>query len=251
MREVYVSMRIIAVALAVVALLQPVTAQVELPSTSDRAVLDRARVLKKPVYPAEARNAGLVGTVVVRVIVSPDGEVVSARAVAGPEGLRAAAIKAVQSWEFSATDAPDTLAGLLLFRFASGEQYAAIVGVREQELAVAPDASPPTRAPEPAAPPVKATPPPPPAPVVQRIADLTSRAKRKVPPDYPSAARRARVEGLVVVELEVDEEGRVTSARAVSGNALLRDAAIAAARKWTFESEGKRAIGTIAFNFRM
>jgi TonB family protein len=224
--------------------------QVEIPSTSDRAVLDRARVLKKPGYPAEARNAGLVGTVAVRVILGPDGDVVSARAIAGPDGLRAPTVKAVQGWEFARTESPDTLSGILIFQFAAGEDYATIVGVREQELAVAPGAvaTPrPVEAPKPAP---ASKPAPPPQPAVQRIADLTSRATRRVPPEYPAAARRAYVEGLVVVEVEVDERGRVVGARALSGNAMLRDAAVRAAREWTFEPAETRVLGTIAFNFR-
>ena len=44
----------------------------------------------------------------------------------------------------------------------------------------------------------------------------------------------ARITGSVVVEVTVDEGGAVTSARAISGHPLLRDAAVSAARQWQF-----------------
>src|SRR5262249_11447562 len=91
--------------------------QPALPKTSDKVVLDRARVLKRPVYPDDARGDGLDGTVAVRLLLSPDGQVISARAVSGPEPLREAAAKAAEAWEFASTELPDNVVGFLLFRF--------------------------------------------------------------------------------------------------------------------------------------
>jgi protein O-GlcNAc transferase len=48
-------------------------------------------------------------------------------------------------------------------------------------------------------------------------------------PAYPAFARANRIAGRVTVQLEIDTEGKVTSARAVSGPAELRAAAEAAA----------------------
>ena len=69
-------------------------------------------------------------------------------------------------------------------------------------------------------------------------------------------AKAARISGSVVVEVTVDEEGRVIAARAISGHPLLKDAAVSAARRWTFAStklEGiaVKVIGTITFNFHL
>jgi len=47
-------------------------------------------------------------------------------------------------------------------------------------------------------------------------------------------ARAAKASGPVVVQVTVDENGKVTSAKAVSGHPLLRPAAEAAARQATF-----------------
>ena len=52
---------------------------------------------------------------------------------------------------------------------------------------------------------------------------------RFVNPEYPELAIRAGVEGVVLVNLLVDTEGRIVKAVAVSGPPILRDAAVAAA----------------------
>lgn len=83
---------------------------------------------------------------------------------------------------------------------------------------------------------------------------LQAVAQKRVEPIYPPLAKAAQVSGSVVVEVTVDEEGNVISARAVSGHPLLKDAAIAAAQAWTFaptELQGVRVkvIGTITFDF--
>lgn len=84
---------------------------------------------------------------------------------------------------------------------------------------------------------------------------LRGKAIRKPQPSYPGMAKAAGVEGAVAVEVTVDESGTVYSARAISGHPLLRDAAVTAARGWTFKPtlrQGKRVmvIGTITFDFR-
>lgn len=83
---------------------------------------------------------------------------------------------------------------------------------------------------------------------------LQGSATRRVTPAYPPLAKAARVSGAVVVEVTVDEEGNVMSARAVSGHPLLKDASVAAARGWKFKpttlgGEPVKVIGTITFNF--
>jgi protein TonB len=77
-----------------------------------------------------------------------------------------------------------------------------------------------------------------------------------VQPNYPPLAKAARVAGAVVVEVTVDEDGGVISARAVSGHPLLKDAAVAAARAWRFtptqlSGVPVKVIGTITFNFTL
>jgi TonB family protein len=83
---------------------------------------------------------------------------------------------------------------------------------------------------------------------------LNSRAVNLPKPVYPATAKQVGASGSVVVRVIVDEEGNVVSAKAVSGHALLRPAAEAAAiqAKFTpFVLEGKltKASGLILYNF--
>lgn len=54
------------------------------------------------------------------------------------------------------------------------------------------------------------------------------------PPIYPESAKRMRTQGVVTVEVILDETGKVVSANASSGPAILRDAAVQAALKARF-----------------
>lgn len=65
---------------------------------------------------------------------------------------------------------------------------------------------------------------------------IAARATYKEKAVLPDAARAAGVAGDVVVEIVVDERGKVVEARVVSGHPLLRDAALEAARKWRFRA---------------
>jgi len=95
--------------------------------------------------------------------------------------------------------------------------------------------------------------PPPDAPPMQ--GGLGAAVKR-VEPVYPEAAKAAGAEGPVSVQIIIDEQGNVTSARAVSGNPLLQAAAVDAARQWVFKPAGgtgraAKVSGSISFNFRL
>lgn len=63
---------------------------------------------------------------------------------------------------------------------------------------------------------------------------LNSNALSLPAPYYPDAAKRMRMMGTVVVEVVIDESGKVISAQASSGPQILRDAAVQAALKAKF-----------------
>jgi len=73
--------------------------------------------------------------------------------------------------------------------------------------------------------------PPAPRPLLKPVSGgvLNGRALSLPTPVYPDVARRMRTEGVVQVEVVVDENGKVVSARALSGPGMLRDAAVKAA----------------------
>ncbi len=83
---------------------------------------------------------------------------------------------------------------------------------------------------------------------------LNGRALSLPLPAYPEHAVRMRAGGKVTVEVTIDEGGNVIAARAVSGHALLRDAAVAAARRARFSptlisGQPVQVAGVINYNF--
>jgi TonB family protein len=82
-----------------------------------------------------------------------------------------------------------------------------------------------------------------------------SLAIKMTTPYYPPIARNMNAEGQVVVEVEIDEEGNVTSAKATSGHNLLRASAEEAALKSRFKPAivngvPVKAVGQIIYNFK-
>ena len=73
-------------------------------------------------------------------------------------------------------------------------------------------------------------------------------------PSYPEVARRMRSEGVVQVEVIVDENGKVISVHVTSGPAMLRDAAVQAAYRARFSptklsGQPVKVSGVINYNF--
>jgi|WetSurSiteA1Bulk_404760.scaffolds.fasta_scaffold13960_3 TonB family protein len=61
-----------------------------------------------------------------------------------------------------------------------------------------------------------------------------SKLIRRVEPVYPELAKRARVEGRVLLVVTVDEEGNVSEIRVIAGHPLLVEAALGAVRQWKY-----------------
>jgi TonB family protein len=83
---------------------------------------------------------------------------------------------------------------------------------------------------------------------------LNGKAVSKPAPAYPASLAAAGIRGTVVVQLTVDEGGSVTTAEAISGPALLRDAAEAAAREARFSptflsGQPVKVSGVVTYNF--
>lgn len=86
------------------------------------------------------------------------------------------------------------------------------------------------------------------------IGVMNSRAKELRRPAYPPIAKQMGAAGQVVVQISIDEQGNVIAAKALTGPALLRNPAEAAARQSSFNpvKVGDRAIratGTVVYNF--
>jgi protein TonB len=101
-------------------------------------------------------------------------------------------------------------------------------------------------------------PPPPPAPTPPRApisgGVLNGKAISLPKPAYPPIARQAHASGTVVVQVTIDENGSVISARAVSGHPLLQAVAVNAARNARFSptklsGQPVKVTGVITYNF--
>ena len=152
-----------------------------------------------PPAPAEARAKGISGTVVVEILVDTNGRVVDAKAIQGPEVLRPAAV----AW------AKD-------FRFVPAKLNGNPVKARLRltvSIVVHPKQPP--------------------------IQDFDSShikvTYRPEAPAYPAEAKAKGITGTVIVEVLVDRDGRVESAKPVEGPEELRATAVAYASAWKFK----------------
>jgi protein TonB len=71
-------------------------------------------------------------------------------------------------------------------------------------------------------------------PVPVRDFDRPPRLLRQVPPRYPEEAFGKKIQGTVMLEIVIDEYGKVTGARVIRSVPLLDAAALETVRKWTF-----------------
>jgi TonB family protein len=101
-------------------------------------------------------------------------------------------------------------------------------------------------------------PPPAPRPLLKPVSGgvLNGMALSLPAPSYPDTARRMRQAGLVQVEVVVDENGKVISARALSGPGTLRDVAVEAAYRARFSptklsGQSVKVTGQINYNFTL
>ena len=92
-------------------------------------------------------------------------------------------------------------------------------------------------------------------PILRISEEVLRKAAVDLPvPQYPADAELARASGSIQVELIIDQNGVVTTARAISGNPILFDAATSAARKArflmsAFSDHPTRAYSVLTYNF--
>jgi TonB family protein len=164
------------------------------------AVVAGPRVIRqtKPVYPLEAKQAGITGVVVLDAMIAPDGAVRGVRVVSGPPVLADEAVKAVSQWVYE----PVTVDGrpvaahtrvTLTFGVAGAvaieDSVGGVNGLRPIEMAR---------------------------------------------PAYPPQAKAERISGVVRLRATVGEDGAIHSLAAVSGPAILVEAALEAVRQWKY-----------------
>ena len=87
-----------------------------------------------------------------------------------------------------------------------------------------------------------AAPPPPPPPKVEVPHRINvggnvqaARAISRPNPVYPQLARQARIQGVVKLEAVIDETGKITDLKVISGHPLLVQAALDAVKQWRYQ----------------
>jgi protein TonB len=85
------------------------------------------------------------------------------------------------------------------------------------------------------------------APILVASDVAASHLVSSVEPIYPGPAREARIQGYVILQIEVDPSGKVSNVRVVRGHPMLTSPAVASVRGWKytpFSSDGKPVTAT-------
>jgi len=77
-----------------------------------------------------------------------------------------------------------------------------------------------------------------------------------VDPVYPALAKQAKIQGVVVLETEISQEGKVENLRVMTGHPLLIQAAIEAVKQWEYRpvmlnGEAVGVVSTVTLNFAL
>ena len=66
-------------------------------------------------------------------------------------------------------------------------------------------------------------------------AQMADQIVKKIAPVYPAEARRARIQGTVVLQAQISKDGSIQNLQLVSGHPMLAPAAIEAVRQWKYK----------------
>jgi TonB family protein len=201
-----------------------------------------------PVYPPEAKQAHVQGTVTLKVQVGRTGDVTEVKLISGLPMLAPAAIEAVKQWKYKpyllngeAVNVETTVT--VNFKLADETQTGVVgdaTGNTGANGGVIPvDLGKPGRTAVPQR-----------ARVSQSVAE--GLLIHKVRPEHPGDAARTR--GIVLLSATIDKEGNVANLRLISGHPMLAPAAIEAVRQWKFRPYllNRKAVEietTVAVNF--
>ena len=212
------------------------TAQKREPIKVGREIADSKLIRRvEPVYPDLALRARVQGLVILTATINEEGFVSGVKVVSGNPLLREAAIDAVKQWHYSPTllngEPVPVVATVTVVFSLKGDDGAT---VQDSMEAAAPKREP------------------------IRIGGNVAESKliRRVEPIYPDLALRARVQGMVVLTVTINEEGFVSGLKVVSGNPLLREAAIDAVKQWHYSptllnGEPVPVVATVTVAFKL
>jgi TonB family protein len=212
--------------------------------------VSEAMIAKKvqPEYPEEAREAHLQGEVVLRIIISREGDVSKVVLISGHPLLAGAAIDAVKQWKYKPylldsnpievdTEAVVAFSLQGIIKQVPSDDAAPATGTGV--VGEAPGGVPAVETNGMISGIIRSTPPKPrvAVPPYVRVSQGVSRGLlvKKVDPEYPPEARRGRVEGTVVLHVLISKAGDVATVELVSGDPMLAPAAIDAVKQWKYK----------------
>ena len=176
-----------------------------------------------PAYPPDALKARIQGLVSLRVQITTSGDVEQVQVLSGDPMLTGAAIEAVKQWKYK----PFLLNGEPCRVDTAVSMYFTLTPSQESPGTVG-DATLPTAA---STNQKIATP--------QRVRVSSGVAQgllvRKVNPKYPPDALEARLQGVVLLQVNIDKEGIVYKVELISGHPLLVPAATDAVKQWQYK----------------
>lgn len=191
--------------------------------------------MPKPVYPASAIAVQAGGAVNVEVLVDENGDVIEANAVSGHPLLRSSAVTAARGAKFKPmfiNGKTVRVKGVIVYNFALPKIVPENVSGASETNSTA--NSPALR--------------------IQPKGVVNGKAISLPKPPYPAEAKKDRFKSLVNVQVTIDEEGNVISAKAVSGNPVFHPSAEKAALGAKFsptlmEGNPVKVTGVIVYNF--
>ncbi len=185
----------------------------------------------KPIYPPLARQARIQGTVILKVLINKSGDVENMQLFSGHPLLAQAALDAVKRWKYKPyllNGAPVEVETRVTVNFTLPERHPSQGVVGDAPGGILPDAPSALRSNIPVDPD---------RPGVVRVAqgEMAELLISKVPAEYPAVPKRARIQGTVVLRIDIDKEGNVSSIQLISGHPLLAPAAIDAVKQWKYK----------------
>jgi len=185
-------------------------------ATLDVRPLDLANLLVsrvEPEYPEKALSAKLSGPVGVNVVVGPDGSVIEAKMECGNDRFEKAATSAVKQWHFKSPllhGQPVNIRGMAIVDFNLPGN-----STQGQDFEVDSETA---------------------------LSHLTSHLS----PEYPPDARTARIQGCVLLRVQVDEAGAVKDVSLWTGHPLLVPPTENAVRQWRYKPFLRSGVATPA-----
>jgi TonB family protein len=197
------------------------------------------KLIKKvePVYPEEAKKAGVGGVVIIEATTDTYGRVASARVLRGIPQLNQAAIDAVRQWVYEPMvidGKPSPVVFTVTMRFklddkkkpdvsgVVGGVAGGVEGGVEGGVAGGVVGAQDLKGFE--------------GDAVRATGDIKPpKLIKQVAPVYPDEARKAGVEGVVILEAKTDEQGNVVATRVLRSIPALDKAAVDALKQWKYE----------------